>query len=166
MLCLQPDMVRSRAVTTLARDANNQALPVVSICTRIAGKRSNKCRVAFQASRIYDAGKVRCPVKVARAVDPPVSIRPITHWQFEEPVSLPVQVGLAPYSGSGHEVDALGSLKDVRFPSAPRRLEKSVLPCLHDKLQPWPVRLRRINNRQRIRILSKRPEHRSGCGNL
>src|SRR5665213_1550672 len=129
MLHFQSNMIRAGAVTALARDANDQTLSVVPICARIVGKRSDECRVAFQTCRIYDAGKVCRPVHVAWAVDPSMSVGPITHWQLEESVSLPVQVGLTSYSGSGDKIDAFRSLKNVGVPSAPRRLEKAI-PCL------------------------------------
>jgi len=84
-----------------------------------------------------------------------VSIAPITHRQLEEPVSLPVQVSLAAFSGSGDQIDALRSLKNIGVPSAPRGLEEAIFARLHKKLESRLNRLRRIDNRQRIGIVSK-----------
>src|ERR1035437_11194980 len=109
MFRFQLDMICTGAVTALARDPNIQAPSVVPIGARIVGKRSNVCRVAFQARWIYSTGELRCTVNVTWAVDPSVSVGPITHWKLKEPVSLPVEVGLASRSRSSDQIDPLSS---------------------------------------------------------
>src|ERR1700745_1447168 len=115
-------------MAALARNTGDQTIAVVSIRPRISGECSYIGCVAFKARRVYCARKVCGSVNVARAVDPSMSIAPITYWQLEEPVSLPVKVGLAPNSGTSDEIDALCSLKNGGIPPASHSFEKSVLP--------------------------------------
>jgi hypothetical protein len=91
--------------------------------------------MAFKAGRNYSSGKLCGPINVARAVDPSMPIAPITYWQLEETIAVPVEIRLPPLSGAGYEIDALSSLENILTPTTARCLEEPILSRLHHKLK-------------------------------
>jgi hypothetical protein len=71
--------------------------------------------VALQATRDDRFVESRDVIGIAGAVDPPVEVLffPIAHGQFEEPVSLPIEVGLTFATGTHYDVDWLGMSKGL-----------------------------------------------------
>ena len=75
---------------------------------------------------IYRAGEVGGAIDVAGTIDPAMAIGPVAYRKLEEPVALPVEIGLAAHSGAGDDVERLAAGEQLVSPAGHRGLHDGV----------------------------------------
>ncbi len=87
--------------------------------------------MAFEATRINRAIKVRLPIRIAGAVDPTFRLSEIGNRQLKEFAASPVEIGLAHFSRSDDDVRALGPRDNATFFPGPGGLKEAVFQSAH-----------------------------------
>ena len=95
MLQLKLCVFCSGAVTAFARDAGHEARTVIAIGRWVRGEGPKVSGVALHAGWVDDTREVSSAIVITGAIDPSMAVTPVADWQFEKPIALPIEIGLA-----------------------------------------------------------------------
>src|SRR5271168_5391630 len=87
--------------------------------------------MTLQATLVDMTSKVGCAILVARAVDPLLPLRPITHWQLIQLIAGPVEISLATHPGTDHNVNSLPAGKFLLTAFRDGSLIIAAIVCIH-----------------------------------
>src|ERR1051326_617327 len=118
-------MLAAGSVTFFAGDSENE------ICFSIAvaglhAYRFKISRVAFKTSGNNRPAEIGKAIGVSRAVHPLAECSPIRHWQLEEGVVMPVEIGLPLAARPNHNVHSLSARGGLAATAGDVSLKESV----------------------------------------